>query len=245
MLLTKKNYAIFFYSISILFILIIGIYSYLLMTEFNIDNKNLEMKYRSETVLFLMFLAVIIDTAIFITIELRSKRVIKEIDKIREMSVYTDFDIRKGLSKLGDLGSKIGEIYSLLLSVSNQKSMKISSQAHIINLLLDRLDLNVFVLDSKGVITNYSKKLLKRFNLDEDSILHTGIGEIVNINFQLIYFEMLKSRDEAIREKLLYKFEDKEFFLNITFVPVFNTRNDISNTICVLERWKGSVPEST
>ena len=241
MTLTKKNYAIFFYSISILFILIIGIYSYLVIKEFNIDDKNLDLKYDSETVLFLMFLAIIVDSATFITIQIKSKKIIKEIDKIKEMSTYADFDVRKALSKLGVLGEKISDIYSLLLNIGNQKSLKINSQTNIINILLDKLNLNVFILDFKGVVTNYTTKLLKRFNLDEDSVLNTNIDNIINVNFQLVYFEMINLRDEAIREKLLYKFEDSEFFTNATFVPVFNTKQELSNVICILEKWEEKV----
>jgi len=238
MVLIKKNYALFFYSISILFILIIGVYSYFIIKEFNIGDRDLNLKYKSETVLFLMFLAIVIDTATFITIQIKSRKIIKEIDKIKEMSVYSDFDVNKALSKLELLGDKIADIYSLLLSISNQKSLKINSQANIINILINKLDVNIFILDFKGVITNYNPKILKRFNLDEDSVLKNNIDNIINVNFQLIYFEMIKSRDEAIREKFLYKFENGEFFVNLIFIPVFNTKNELSNTICILEKWK-------
>ncbi|HOV14497.1 MAG TPA: hypothetical protein PK771_09460 [Spirochaetota bacterium] len=235
MLLVKKNVLHFNFAIFIIFILVLGISSYLVINRVNLSEP-LNVKFYSETIIFIMIIFILISLIIYSIIYFKSIKISKELDKIIEITKYGNYDIEKSLIKLSELGAKIKELHHNLSILNEQKSIKISSLSNLLIFFLNNTELNILITDIEGLITNTSASFFKNFDISISEILYNNINVFKAINFLDIVITLDNTREKIIKEKIDIEINKKEQKINIVFIPVTNIRNQLSNVICIFEK---------
>jgi PAS domain-containing protein len=206
-------------------VLFFGVRDYLLITR-SASLPQGELKIRGETVLYLsiVFSAIIVLSFSFVL--LRSRNISRELDKISDMTRYGNFSIEGSLGRLGPLGEKILQLNQRLTELNAMKSLRISSLAAINSFLLNNSRLALLVTDITGKITNASARCLERLKKESGEVVGRHITEILP---ELDYQSSIARMEKQPGELALGDLKDTP-----TLYPVFNSRYELSNIICVL-----------
>lgn len=235
MLIVKKKYFVFITSLAILFIFISAIISYLIINRFDLTVLSAK-KYYSEIIIFISIILELFIFIIFCLIYFNSSRVLKELEKVIEMTRYGNYDITKSLDKIDLLGERINQLFSNLFFYSEKKSLIISSLSNIINFCMENIKLNLLILDVEGLIIKCSKHFCDVNNIDMTEIVYQKFTiHSIDIDLKSIIFKVEGDKEPVLQEKIKFLINKINFIKNIIFYPVFNIKNKISNIICIIE----------
>jgi signal transduction histidine kinase len=206
-------------------VLFFGIRDYLLIAR-SASLAQGELKIRAETVLYLSLVFSVAIVLSFSLVLLRSRNISRELDKISDMTRYGNFSIEGSLGRIGPLGEKILQLNQRLTELNAMKSLRISSLASINAFLLNNSRLALLITDITGKITNASARCLERLKKETGEVVGRHITEILpELDYQSSITRMEKQPGELELADL------KE---SPTLYPVLNSRNELSNVICVL-----------
>lgn len=213
----------------------IALYAYLTMTAMTRDTLPL-VKYRAESLLFYSLLLTILTILLFIMLAFRSRHILKELDKVIELSKYSNYDTQEYLKKIGPLGLKMNELFSQLQKLNRMKSLKISSLSEISRFILEHTDMFLLLCDIQGQVIQVSTKLVKKWETDRDLL----VGKLLTQFLVSLDFNHLKEKLEAGKtfftsQQMSLKVQEKESVQDMLFYPIFNTEGDLSHIICILE----------
>jgi PAS domain-containing protein len=206
-------------------VLFFGIRDYLLITG-SASLSQEELKIHGETVLYLAIVFTVAILLAFSIVLLRSRNISRELDKISDMTRYGNFSIQGSLGRIGPLGDKILQLNQRLTELNEMKSLRISSLASINAFLLNNSRLALLVTDITGKITSASTRCLEK--------LRKGTGEVVGRHIGEVLPELDFQSSIARIEKQPGELELSELKESPTLYPIFNSRNELSNVICVL-----------
>jgi len=235
MYLISKNriYGIFIFAVVI--VVAFGVYSYLAITGIDFQDS-LSLKYFAENFLFYVIIILVAVTLIFVNTLIKSKNILRELDKVIELSRYGKYSSGDQLRKLGELGVKIIDINSQLNSLNEMKSLKISSLSNVINLLLEKSEQHVMLLDALGQVNKISQKLLSDLGLEEKDILNKYAANILdNFNYSNVITELKKSKYLLFKSPLILETIVEPVEVNVVVYSVLNHNNDISSCVCYFE----------
>ena len=185
-----------------------------------------ELKIRSETVLYLAIVFTVVILLAFSLVLLRSHNISRELDKISEMTRYGNFSIEGSLGRIGPLGEKIRQLNQRLTELNEMKSLRISSLASINSFLLNNSRLALLITDITGKISSISARYLEKLKIESGEVVGKHITEVLpELDFQASVAALEKGHAELELDDL----KDTP-----TLYPVFNSRNELSNIICVL-----------
>jgi PAS domain-containing protein len=185
-----------------------------------------ELKISSENALFLSIVFSVLILLVFGFVLLRSHNISRELDKISEMTRYGNFSIEDSLRRIGPLGEKIGQLNQRLTELNAMKSLRISSLAAIISFLLNNSRLALLIADVTGKISHISPRFLEKLKAESAEVVGKHITEVfAELDFQSALGRIEKQHAELELEGL----KDSP-----TLYPVFNSKNELSNLICVL-----------
>ena len=225
MIQIRRIVFIFLLLVSLVAVLFFGIRDYLLITGSAALSRG-ELKIRGETVLYL---SIVFSAAIllsFFLVLLRSRNLFRELDKISDMTRYGNFSIGGSLGRIGPLGGKILQLNQRLIELNEMKSLRISSLLSINAFLLNNSRLALLVTDITGKISRASTRCLEKLKKEASEVVGKHLTEILpELDFQSSIATMEKQPGEL---------ELRELKESPTLYPVFNSRNELSNIICVL-----------
>jgi PAS domain-containing protein len=208
-------------------VLFFGIRDYLLIDR-SAPLSQGELKIRGETVLYLSIVFSAANLLAFSLVLLRSRNISRELDKISDMTRYGNFSIQGSLGRIGPLGDKILQLNQRLTELNEMKSLRISSLVSINSFLMNNSRLAMLVTDITGKITSASSRCLERLKKEPEEVVGRHITEVIpELDFQ---------SSIATMEKQPGKLELLDLKESLTLYPVFNSRNELSNIICVLGR---------
>jgi PAS domain-containing protein len=185
-----------------------------------------ELKIRGETVLYLSIVFSIVILLSFSLVLLRSANISRELDKISDMTRYGNFSIEESLGRIGPLGYKILQLNQRLTELNAMKSLRISSLVSINSFLLNNSRLALLITDITGKITSASSRCLEKLKKETTEVVGRHITEVLpELDFQ---------SSIATIEKQPGELELRDLKESRTLYPVFNSRNELSNIICVL-----------
>lgn len=239
MIIIKKHTLTSIAFISILFILIIGIISSLIINTYDITSLE-NKKYYSEIIIYISLLLSIIIFFLFFITNLRSTNILKEMDKAISISKYGKSDIGKNLNKINPLGEKINQLFSQLFLYSEKKSLVISSLSNIINFVLNNINLNIFIIDVEGLIIKNSKCFCKEYKINPIYVIYQNV---IFKDFELkeIIFMLEQDLEPLFFKKMTFTIYNKKYNSDIIFYPVTNIKNKISNIICIIDKNEGKL----
>jgi transcriptional regulator with PAS, ATPase and Fis domain len=221
------------FIISCALILFLGINGYLTVKGVSVQD-DLSFKYIAENFLFISFILIIVLVIVFLFILFKSRNVIKELDKIVELSQQGDYSPSRHLEKLGTLGEKISDLNAQISTLNDMKSVKISSISNLNDFLLNKIDAKLLITDISGQIVKVSKSFLDSFDIEKKNIIDKNIEELIeNLDIRSLNSE-LKSRKSFILKGgiRLKNLENGKYFI---FYPISNMKNQLSNIVCVVE----------
>jgi PAS domain-containing protein len=127
---------------------------------------------------------------------------------------------------MGPLGDKILQLNQRLTELNEMKSLRISSLASINAFLLNNSRLALLVTDITGKITSASARCLEKLKKETGEVVGRHISEVLTeLDFQSSIARIEKQPGEL---------ELSELKESPTLYPVFNSKNELSNIICVL-----------
>ena len=204
-------------------ILFIGIKGYTVTG--NAMFSDFERKFHAENLLYLALIASILVILSYGAIVGRSYSLIKEIDKIIELTQLGNTTVEESLKRIGIIGKKIFRIYENLNELNVKMTLKISSLSGINTFLLNNIDLSLLIADAGGRITEVSRKYRERDQADERGATGKHIAEI----FPDVAFEEIANNLETQRV-----FHQNTGGQALSFLPVFNREDNLSHVICVI-----------
>lgn len=234
MFLITKVRIFLLYVFEILAIVFIGIYGYIFFSNFTTGDA-LTLKYFAENFLYFVIILLAALTGIFIATLVKSRNIYRELDKIIELSRQGKYSSGLQLKKMGQLGEKIIEIHRKLNELNEMKTLKISSLSNMLNLLLDKIDLPVFVLDAQGMITKVSQHLVEQMDVGEKELLNQYAENVFDeFSFTPVLQELRKSKYMVLQSPLSLDSLEEPISVNLVIYPVVNYKNEISNCVCLL-----------
>lgn len=186
-----------------------------------------ERKLHAENLLYLTLISSILLAFCYGVLFARSRSIIKEIDKIIELTRVGNISIQESLKKIGIIGRKIRTLYENLNDLNEKKSLKISSLSGLIAFLLGNVDLSLLVTDATGKVTDVSQRFKERSEDDGGS----AVGKNINDILPELPFEEIATALE--RQHNLIQRQIREPF---SFYPIFNRAGDMSHVVCIIGR---------
>ncbi len=196
---------------------ILGITGYRYLRAFN--------KADAESFLFAALLIALVIIVFFSHALIKSRNISREMAKLIHLSSIGGFTPGTSLKRLGKLGEQINDLYYHLNSMSKKRSMKITSQAALLDFITTNAQIPVVTTDSTGRILYSSKTLLDRNNTAKNEIINKEIEHLLpNINIATVYNEMSVSHT-------VFKYtEDKE---PVEIYPITGEGNEIAYLVFV------------
>ena len=223
MIVLKKRAVYAFTIISSLVFILFGYYSYTLVSALNSSSPE-NIKIISEKILYWGIAGFVLIILSGFRIVLGSMNFEKTLDKILIMSINRGLSPAEGLKKLGNPGRKLSEIYYSVNSLSEKKSLKISSLNHLINMIFTFIEKKVMVLSITGEILYISESLNKK---DSNSMM------LQNRMITDLFpdFSISSEIDYLVSNRTMKEIES----INGYLYPVFNIQNELDYLILFLE----------
>ena len=233
MILVKRKY-LYILALLICVLLIFGELRFFYALQ-NINlQQNLMFKYELESFIFVSIVMLLI-VSVFVFYFMRSStRVLRVLDKIVELSSYGKHDVSMHLEKLGPFGVRIKYLIHNLRDMNSKQSLKMSSLSGIIEGLIAKNSLPMFLINRHGNILNCSNKFLACFDADKKMIEKKNINELSkNLNYEKVFFKLEGKSEHIEREGVDISLNEKIEHFKIIFTPITNAENNISHIICV------------
>jgi PAS domain-containing protein len=185
-----------------------------------------ELRLRGENLLFLSIILAAA-AALFLTgVVLRSRNITRELDKIVDIARYGSTGFDESLRRLGPVGERIRRLNERLADLSEKKTLRISAMAAINAFLLNNIRLPVLITDITGKITAVSPRAAEKIGEERSAVVGRYIKEVVpEVDFQAVASRLEKEHVEVGGSR------EKE---TMTYYPVLNRSNELSNVICVI-----------
>lgn len=220
---SKKAHAILFFF-SVVFVLGLGIVGFVILRDRSIVSAE-EGRYYGEILLYLSLLFSIIIAVMYSFIFFRNKNILKELDKIIEMSLYSNFSPEQSLKRLSTIGEKIGQLYKNVNAVSEKRALKISSLHGLNTFLLDNVSLPLVITDVRGVVTAASKDFRDRYPKQAE----LASGSIITFLPDLKMQNVLDEFDENYTSV-----QFKQGRMDITIYPIRNYEYEVAYLVFVI-----------
>jgi hypothetical protein len=186
-------------------------------------------RFLGEILLYISLVFLGTSGSVFGFILYRNRNLLKELDRAVEMSIYSNFDPVRTVSRMGAIGEKITALYKNLSQVSEMRSLKITALGALSDLLIGNIDFPAAVLDLDGELVKMNPQFRERILGDEKR----RTGNIRNIQPNLPVEEIIEGMNGNYGP-LEAKFADWDF----TFYPVRNRNREIAYIFAVPSRWQ-------
>ena len=228
MIMVGRKIFILVCCLALISIAFLGIRGYGLM-RIGGDISSDNVKFRSETFLYIAVLLTVLFIAVCAAVIRRSMSITREIDKMIELTRHGNSSVEESLRKLGELGGRVRTLYSQLNELNEKKSLKISAMHQIQTILLNNVNMALLVTDITGRITDVSKKFLE----GEGKGRQTMIGKQIQDLLPKLDFQELARTLELNKQA-----EEKKLDETCLFHPVFNRDGELSDIICNIGKEK-------
>ena len=235
MILIKKTlfYLTFFLTCSLLILL--GLTCYLTMSRGYVLEMH-QIKYYSENAVFVSIVSVLVVAVLYLIMGRRGIRVLRELDKIAQLSRQGRYFSGEYMKRLGTLGERIDRLFFELNRLNEAKSLKIGVLSGVNCFLLEHCELHMCVTDVQGTIQHCSKKFSDRFGLGMNDLIGRSVVDIVQkLSFEELLREIERKREGTSAGRLRFEEGEKPFEAVLDLFPVLNARGELELVICTAE----------
>jgi transcriptional regulator with PAS, ATPase and Fis domain len=216
-------------------LLVLGITYYVVAQTLNVYG-DLSIKYQAENILYLTIVFVIGVNLYFFFMLRRSKKLLKDLDKVIELTKYGRHDISEFLKRWGELGEKINFLLFQIHQINQMQSLKISSLSGVVDFLFKHTRASLLLADAQGKITVASGQLAVALDTTAEELVGRHVAELAeDINFEGIFLELERSYSPVTKEAVVLTHREKRVQVNLAFCPVLNAANQLSMVIVAAE----------
>ncbi len=215
-----------------LMVFIVALKSYLTIMELNLSSE-LKVKYFAENILLIAFLAILALGLWYWSTAGHSRRILSDLDKIRELSQHGVFNLGKYFNKMGVVGTKIYDILRQSDHYNELKSLKIGAQSNLLAFLIDRLNEFVLVADLSGRIGYQSAPLTEFITTVLSGVKENSIETLFeDLDYQAILNNLRRSKQVSV--KCLIGTSAMQKTVEIDFYPINNMQNELSYAVGIV-----------
>jgi hypothetical protein len=225
MILVRKRVIWFLVVLILCFTIGLGYLGYAFLDKSNFFFSGME-KIRGEWMLFLGIVSAVVLLTVLFIVNLRSRNILRELDRMIDLSRFGGFAPGTSVRKLGDFGEKIKLLYYQLNVQNEKKSLKISAQSNLIGFLVSNIELPLFVSNVMGMIVYVSKELTDKLEISRGEALNNRVNVLFpEFSFQNMALNMEKSK-APITEEISKR--------TVTFYPVQNRMNQLAYVVGII-----------
>jgi hypothetical protein len=175
MLLIKKWYFTFTLILCCGMVLLLGITGYSAVNSKAVYSPG-QVKFHAENCIFISILAVIVVMVLFFIAGRRSTNVLRELDKVRELSRLGKYYTSDYLKKLGSLGERIDLLFQELNKLNEMMSLRISALSNLQQFFLESSRLKLLITDIQGTIQGGSRTFLLAIEQEKNQVLGKNLA---------------------------------------------------------------------
>jgi PAS domain-containing protein len=209
-----------------------------------------DIHFRAEEYLFFFILVIVGIFFVYVIAAGYSIRIFKELDKAAALlrggsgRLMQRDALVNILRRTGRLGKKVQEMNRTLDELNQAKSLRISALNSLVDIILKQEDSRIIVFSISGKITHCSSGMLEKSELKRADLLEKSITDFVkDISPRNLVSELDKKKAELVYEKIELDKALVSYMGKVTFVPVYNSANNLSDVMMVLGdfKYEGSV----
>ncbi len=136
------------------------------------------IKFQAERFLFYSFLATTLLITGYAIILFYSRHVDRQLDKLIEMSRYSDIYPEKHFIGFGPLGERLKLLFKNINNLNIRKTLKISALANLNEFLMKNINLPVIVTDITGMVLYTSAGFLEKFKYNKGDLKSKKIDSV-------------------------------------------------------------------
>jgi PAS domain-containing protein len=192
--------------------------------------------FTGQRFLYVAFLFVVLEILLFMRVLLRSRNVGRELDKLIEITRYRGLPNARNLKRLGPIGDQISRLFDQLNSLSERKSLKISSLSELSAFLMNNVSVPAIVATVDGKVVYASRAFLERTKRPRNEIIDGQVDDLApGIRFTEVTAEL---------DRVHSSLQGKSKRTMLTFYPIRNGADQLSYVVCVLQGNAGLVEQA-
>jgi hypothetical protein len=185
-------------------------------------------RFLGERLLYAGIVCACVFLVLFFRLFLRSRGVIRELDRLVELSKHGGLPSSAGLRKLGKVGEKIARLYTQINELNDKRGLRIGAMSALIDLLMGSIEIPLLVTDVMGTILHASREYLDRRKVARVDVVGASMEDLfAEVVMAEIVFEIGKSHTTV--EKTVSK---GSLFCS----PVYDRNHDLSFLLFVFEK---------
>ncbi len=214
-------------------ILFLGIWGYIILgglagSAAPADGAAGSARFMGEWLLYACIVCATVFLILFFRLFIRSRNVMRELDKLIEFSKSSGIPSGAGLRKLGKVGEKISRLYAQINMLNDKRGLRISALSNLIDLLTGNMEISILVTDVTGMIIHATKEYLEKQHLTRADCIGASIEEMVS---------------EIIVPEVIFEIEKRHAFVEKTVpkgtvicYPVYDRDRNISFLLFLFEK---------
>lgn len=202
----------------------LGIYGYSLISGGAPDTGR---NFSAQQFLYISLLLLVVEVILFVRVMMRSRNIGRELDKLIEITRYRGLSKAQSLDRLGPIGRQIALLYDQLNSLSERKTLKISSLSELAEFLMNNLSVPALAATVDGTVVYASRALSERLKRPRNEIVDSRLDEVApGIAVSEVVAELDRSHASIQRKS------DRSA---LTLFPIRNTANQLAYIVCVFQ----------
>ncbi|MCK5672420.1 MAG: hypothetical protein KAH95_03545 [Spirochaetales bacterium] len=186
------------------------------------------LRFQAESFLFYFFVTAIILMTGFVVLLLRVRNVDKQLDRLIEMSRYSDIYPAKHFVGLGTLGERLRLLYRNINNLNIRKTMKISALANLNEFMMNNINLPMLVTDVTGSILYSSTVFTEKYSSTKGDLKYKKIDSVFQeLNIPVLMLELSRQHVPVEQESNRIK---------ITCYPVHNVSAEMNYVVFVTDK---------
>lgn len=229
--LTKQITLYFLIFLASFFILFLGTYGYV---YFDDEGRALDIlfKFQKENILYFSVLFTVVLHLCFFYIVKHSKNVYRELDKIIDLALAGNGNIRDYLKKLGTLGEKISYIFFHLTDQNEKRAVKISGLSKLSVKLVEESTSPCILAYRNGSVVSISKSFLRAAGVESIDFKGSSLDDFFpESSVAEIAFNLEQTNKEFSTKNQVLIINEKEYLTTLVYLPVVNSRHQLSHII--------------
>ncbi len=187
-----------------------------------------EIRFQAENFLFYFIVTTFVLATGFAVLLLRARHVDRKLDRLIDMSRFSDIYPSKHFVGLGPLGERLKLLYHNINNLNIRKTMKISALANLTEFLMNNISLPMIVTDTAGSILYSSSVFTDKYNYSRGDIKLNKIDTLFpEINIPALMLELYRQHIPVEKENNRTK---------ITCYPVHNVSADMNYVVFVPDK---------
>jgi hypothetical protein len=186
------------------------------------------IRFQAENFLFYFFVTAIVLITGFAALLLRVRNVDKQLDKLIEMSRYSDIYPAKHFVGLGPLGERLRLLFRNINNLNIRKTMKISALANLNEFMMNNINLPMLVTDVTGSILYSSTTFSDKYNFTKGNLKSSKIDSVFpELNIPVLMLELSRQHIPVEKESNRTR---------ITCYPVHNVSAEMNYVVFVPDK---------